>query len=165
MKANTMHSKFFWVLSLLLLLISFFPLFGNSALDLQLHDTYLVIGHSQICLILSVITFIIGLIYYLCKWLPLNNWISHLHVLITYCFIGLILITMLMSSGSPRHYYSFDDGTSFYPRLIHFLILSSFLYLLFQVLFLINVFLGLWKSKNGNLIENNNNSSLLDSNY
>lgn len=54
---------FFWIISLIILLIGLYDM--NGTLDINFHDTYFVIPHFDIAVILCVIYFIYGFGYWL----------------------------------------------------------------------------------------------------
>lgn len=124
----------------------------NAAIDITIHDTYLVIAHYHILILISVFFGIWALAYYTTPKLlriNLNKTWSQIHFWST--IIGfLILVISIQSekmSMSPRRYYSFDSYRQFY--LINIIITTvAILLLVSQLIYFFNVIYGLMKKRN-----------------
>ena len=86
---------------------------GNSALDINLHDTYFVVAHFHIVMGVSAFFGLFAGVYH---WFPkmfgrmMNNGLGYLHFWLT--FIGSYLVFFPLHyigmAGFPRRYYSFS---------------------------------------------------------
>jgi cytochrome c oxidase subunit 1 len=118
---------------------------ATSAIDIQLHDTYFVIFYSDLWAGVAIFLGVLGLIYWFLDWLGVNLWItlSFLHIFTTYLgSLGFIFFTRSSGiAGYPRRYYSFDDSYTLFLNNLPFIFISIFL--LGQILFLINIIVGI----------------------
>ncbi len=124
---------------------------GNSALDIELHDTYFVIAHFHIVMGVSAFFGMFAGVYH---WFPkmyskmMNNTLGYIHFWIT--MVGAYLIFWPMHymglAGVPRRYYSFDAFQSFnmFGSLNEFITLAAMLVFFAQILFLINFFYSIF---------------------
>lgn len=142
--ANKPH----WFLLLLIPVILLLVLTKvGSTVDVQLHDTYLVIAPLHLGLFLS--SFICGLsgCYWLVRKKKLINWITVTHVIAT--GIGFFIITVLaltpkvQSSLSGVNYFSSD----YYQTILVALSLVILIGLFSQVMFVANLTIGVIRSK------------------
>ena len=127
---------------------------GNSALDINLHDSYFVIAHFHI--VMGVASFF-GMFAGVYHWYPkmfgtyLNNTLAYIHFWIT--IIGAYLIFWPMHyeglAGMPRRYYDFQNWESFkmFGGLNEFISLVSMIVFAAQLLFVINFFYSIWKGR------------------
>ena len=86
---------------------------GNSALDINLHDTYFVVAHFHIVMGVSAFFGLFAGVYH---WFPkmfgrmMNNGLGYIHFWMT--FIGSYLVFFPLHyigmAGFPRRYYSFS---------------------------------------------------------
>mgnify|MGYP001247879675 FL=1 len=91
---------------------------GNSALDINVHDTYFVIGHFHIVMGLSAIFGMFAGVYH---WFPklfgrmINNKLGSLHFWITIVSSYGVFFPMhfLGLAGVPRRYYTFSEFPMF----------------------------------------------------
>jgi len=87
---------------------------GNATADIQLHDTYFVVGHFH--LMIGGVT-LFGLFAAIYFWFPkmfgrlMNERLGKLHFWLTMVpFYALFLLQHFIGlSGTPRRYYSFDN--------------------------------------------------------
>jgi cytochrome c oxidase subunit 1 len=124
---------------------------GNSALDIELHDTMFVVAHFHI--VMGVAAFM-GMFAGVYHWFPkmfgryLNNTIGYIHFWIT--FFGAYLIFWPMHfeglSGLPRRYYSYSGTISFnqFGTLNEFMSSVAMVIFAAQLLFVINFFYSIW---------------------
>lgn len=120
--------------------------FGNSALDIALHDSYFVIAHSHILALCSLLFFVFALVYFAYPKVlgrELNRTLGLLHFWITFAGISMLLIPVhaLAMTGVPRRYYSYEDFDRFnhFQRMNEIVSLIAILVFLAQFLFLINL--------------------------
>jgi cytochrome c oxidase subunit 1 len=124
---------------------------GNSAIDIEVHDTYFVVAHFHIVMGVSAFFGMFAGVYH---WFPkmyskmMNNTLGYIHFWIT--MVGAYLIFWPMHymglAGVPRRYYSFDAFQSFnmFGSLNEFITLAAMLVFFAQILFLINFFYSIF---------------------
>lgn len=124
---------------------------GNSAIDIQLHDTYFVIAHFHI--VMGVAAFF-GMFAGIYHWYPkmfgtfMNETLGKIHFWGT--MIGAYAIFWPMHytglAGVPRRYYKFDTFDAFgqFTELNMFITISAAIVFGLQVLFVINFFRSIW---------------------
>ncbi len=127
---------------------------GNSAIDIQMHDTYFVVAHFHI--VMGVAAFF-GMFAGIYHWFPkmfgrfMNDTLGKLHFWGT--LIGAYAIFWPMHylgmAGVPRRYYRFDnfDTFSHFADMNQYITIAAILTFGFQVLFVINFFYSIWKGK------------------
>ena len=133
-------------------LVSFFVsggltgiILGNSALDIQLHDTYFVVAHFH--LVMGSASFF-GMVAGIYHWFPkmfgkmMNPTLGYIHFWAT--FIGVYLVFFPMHyigiAGFPRRYYSWTGYDVFtkYADLNSFISVAAILTFTAQFIFLYN---------------------------
>lgn len=121
----------------------------ESALDINIHDTYYVIRSGDLYYMLSVFFSILGLLYLLFEkfHFKLFSFFKNIHIYGT--LIGGVLIFFyyykLQLALAPGRYYAdsfFDEATNYNLDLIVVFLLIIFL----QFLFFINIFVSLIKN-------------------
>ena len=127
---------------------------GNSALDIQLHDTYFVVAHFHI--VMGVAAFF-GMFAGIYHWFPkmygrfMNKTLGNLHfwgtMIGAYCVFW--PMHYLGMAGVPRRYYSFDSFQTFghFDGMNQFITISAIVTFGFQILFVVNYFYSIWKGK------------------
>ncbi|WP_235297036.1 cytochrome c oxidase subunit I [Portibacter marinus] len=127
---------------------------GNSAIDIQMHDTYFVVAHFHI--VMGVAAFF-GMFAGIYHWFPkmfarfMNETLGKIHFWIT--MIGAYAVFWPMHyiglAGVPRRYYSFDTFNSFddFAAMNQFITIAAIVVFAAQVLFVINFFYSIWKGK------------------
>ncbi len=111
----------------------------NSTIDIQLHDTYLVIKSLHIGVIFSVILGIIGLVYWVMKEKKLVNWMTRFHVATTIFVFCIIMVTGIILQDVI-------EGSLRVFRVINqFLFAVILIGIISQLVFIVNLFLGLIK--------------------
>ncbi|MBE2207594.1 MAG: cbb3-type cytochrome c oxidase subunit I [Saprospiraceae bacterium] len=127
---------------------------GNSAIDIQLHDTYFVVAHFHI--VMGVAAFF-GMFAGIYHWFPkmysrfMNETMGRIHFWGT--MVGAYAIFWPMHytgmAGVPRRYYAFDTFETFrhFTELNQFITIAAIITFLFQVVFIINFFYSIWKGK------------------
>ena len=126
---------------------------GNSAIDIQLHDTYFVVAHFHI--VMGVAAFF-GMFAGVYHWFPrmfgtfMNETLGRIHFWMT--MIGAYAIFWPMHylgmAGVPRRYYRFDsfDAFSQFTQMNEFITIAAIVTFSAQILFVINF---IWSIKNG----------------
>ena len=126
---------------------------GNSAIDIQLHDTYFVVAHFHI--VMGVAAFF-GMFAGIYHWYPrmfgtfMNETLGRIHFWVT--MIGAYAIFWPMHylgmAGVPRRYYRFDSFDAFgqFTTMNEFITIAAIVTFAAQVLFVVNF---IWSIKNG----------------
>ncbi len=127
---------------------------GNSALDIQLHDTYFVVAHFHI--VMGVAAFF-GMYAGVYHWFPklygrfMNETLGKFHfwgtLIGAYCVFW--PMHYLGMAGVPRRYYSFDNFQTFghFDGMNKFITIAAIITFGFQLLFVINFFWSIWKGR------------------
>lgn len=127
---------------------------GNSAIDIQMHDTYFVVAHFHI--VMGVAAFF-GMFAGVYHWYPkmyqrfMDETMGKIHFWGT--MIGAYAIFWPMHymgmAGVPRRYYSFDtfDAFKHFTEMNQFITVAAILTFLVQLLFVVNFFWSIWKGK------------------
>lgn len=127
---------------------------GNSAIDIQLHDTYFVVAHFHI--VMGVAAFF-GMFAGIYHWFPklygrfMNETLGKLHFWGT--MIGAYAVFWPMHyigmAGVPRRYYRFDTFDSFnqFGALNEFITVAAIIVFFLQVVFVVNFFYSIWRGK------------------
>ena len=125
---------------------------GDSALDINVHDTYFVVGHFHIVMGLSAIYGMFAGVYH---WFPkmygrmMNKYLGYIHFWGTFiCAYGVFFpMHFLGLAGLPRRYYnnesfSMFDGLADINAVITFFALAG---AVIQTIFLFNFFYSIFK--------------------
>lgn len=140
---------------------------GDSALDINVHDTYFVVGHFHIVMGLSAIFGMFAGVYH---WFPklfgrmMNNKMGNIHFWITIVGAYGVFFPMhfLGLAGVPRRYYTntnfpmFDDLVDLNELVSAFAILAAFAQLIFLFNFIYSAVRGPKATQNpwnGNTLE------------
>jgi cytochrome c oxidase subunit 1 len=127
---------------------------GNSAIDIQLHDTYFVVAHFHI--VMGVAAFF-GMFSGIYHWFPkmygrfMNETLGKIHFWGT--MIGAYAVFWPMHyigmAGVPRRYYRFDTFDSFsqFGELNKFITVAAIIVFFLQVVFVVNFFYSIWKGR------------------
>lgn len=127
---------------------------GNSAVDIQLHDTYFVVAHFH--LVMGSASFF-GMLAGIYHWFPkmfgrmMDNKLGHIHFWIT--FVGVYMVFFPMHyigiAGFPRRYYSWTNFETFsdFADLNTFVSVAAILTLGAQFIFLFNFFYSIWRGR------------------
>ncbi len=142
-------------------LVSFFVsggltgiILGNSALDIQLHDTYFVVAHFH--LVMGSAAFF-GMIAGVYHWFPkmfgrmMNKTLGYVHFWATFIGVYLVFFPMhyLGIAGFPRRYYQWSGFETFnsYADLNSFISIAAILTFVAQFVFLYNFIYSIFKGK------------------
>lgn len=127
---------------------------GNSALDIQLHDTYFVVAHFH--LVMGSASFF-GMLAGTYHWFPkmfgrmMDEKLGSIHFWLT--FIGVYLVFFPMHytgmAGFPRRYYEFTtfDAFSTYSDLTIFVTVAAIITFAAQFIFLFNFFYSIYRGR------------------
>ena len=124
---------------------------GNSAIDIQLHDTYFVVAHFHIVMGIAAFFGMFAGVYH---WFPrmygrfMNETMGRIHFWVT--MVGAYAIFWPMHytgmAGVPRRYYRFDtfDAFSHFNGLNQFITVAAIIVFGAQLLFVFNFFHSIW---------------------
>jgi len=124
---------------------------GSSAVDMRLHDTYLVIAHFHLVMGVAAFFAMFAGVYH---WFPrmfgrkMNETLGMIHFTVT--FIGAYLIFWPMHflgmSGVPRRYYHFNEFDAFsqYSNINIEITIATIIVFIAQLLFLFNFFYSIF---------------------
>lgn len=127
---------------------------GNSAIDIQMHDTYFVVAHFHI--VMGVAAFF-GMFAGIYHWFPkmygrfMNETLGKIHFWGTLISAYAIFWPMhyLGMAGVPRRYYSFDtfDAFKHFTEMNKFITVFAIIAFFIQLVFVINFFYSIWYGK------------------
>ena len=127
---------------------------GNSAIDIQLHDTYFVVAHFHIVMGIAAFFGMFAGVYH---WFPrmygrfMNETMGRIHFWVT--IVGAYAIFWPMHytgmAGVPRRYYRFDtfDAFGHFQGLNEFITIAAIITFGAQLLFVFNFFYSIWHGK------------------
>ena len=127
---------------------------GNSAIDIQLHDTYFVVAHFH--LVMGSAAFF-GMMAGVYHWFPkmfgrmMDEKLGYVHFWLT--FIGIYLVFFPMHyigiAGFPRRYYSFTnfDAFSMFTDLNSFVSVAAIITFGAQIIFAFNFLYSIFKGR------------------
>jgi cytochrome c oxidase subunit 1 len=127
---------------------------GNSAIDIQMHDTYFVVAHFHI--VMGVAAFF-GMFAGVYHWFPkmygrfMNETLGKIHFWGTIISAYAIFWPMhyIGMAGVPRRYYSFDTFDAFrhFTDMNKFITVFAIISFFIQLVFVINFFYSIWYGK------------------
>ncbi|WP_448517973.1 cytochrome c oxidase subunit I [Rhodoflexus sp.] len=127
---------------------------GNSAIDIQLHDTYFVVAHFH--LVMGSASFF-GMLAGIYHWFPkmfgrmMNEKLGYVHFWITFIGVYMVFFPMhyLGITGFPRRYYSWTNFDAFntFSDLNAFISTAAIITLAAQLIFLFNFFYSMYKGR------------------
>ena len=139
---------------LILVFMSFFAVDKQSTVDIHLHDTYFIIAHIHLFRLLSIIAVIIWILCLLINRFLFSKLLVWTHVIITIVTLltvafSLYYIDNILEAG-PRRYYDLSSFTSLntYNKLSAAVPIAITVLLLGQIIFILNIILGLLKRTN-----------------
>ena len=127
---------------------------GNSAIDIQQHDTYFVVAHFHI--VMGVAAFF-GMYAGVYHWFPrmygrfMNETLGKIHfwgtLIGAYAVFG--PMHYLGMAGVPRRYYRFDGFQAFgqFAEMNQFITIAAIAVFILQLLFIVNFFYSMYKGK------------------
>jgi cytochrome c oxidase subunit I len=124
---------------------------GNSAIDIQMHDTYFVVAHFHI--VMGVAAFF-GMFAGIYHWFPkmygrfMNETLGKVHFWGTIISAYAIFWPMhyIGMAGVPRRYFSFDtfDAFKHFTEMNKFITIFAIIAFFIQLVFVINFFYSIW---------------------
>lgn len=134
--------------------------FGNSALDMHLHDTYYIVSYSYQLFFLSAAFAVCAAAYHFFPKIfakPLNNTLGYIHFWISFLTTSLILLPTQYANlaGMPRRYYDYYSISAVADNLYRpnqSVSAATYLLLAAQLLFLYNLLYSLFKRQNAEAI-------------
>lgn len=130
---------------------------GNSAIDIQLHDTYFIVAHFH--LVMGSAAFF-GMLAGVYHWFPkmfgrmMDKKLGYVHFWLS--FVGVYLVFFPMHyigiAGFPRRYYSFTnfDFTDKYTDLNMFVSVAAIITFFAQGIFVFNFFYSMYRGRKAN---------------
>lgn len=127
---------------------------GNSAIDIQQHDTYFVVAHFHI--VMGVAAFF-GMFAGVYNWFPkmfgrfMNDTLGKIHFWVT--MIGAYAVFGPMHylglAGVPRRYYRFDSFDAFrdFQDMNKFITIAAVITFMAQIVFVVNFIWSIYKGK------------------
>jgi cytochrome c oxidase subunit I len=127
---------------------------GNSAIDIQLHDTYFVVAHFH--LVMGSASFF-GMMAGVYHWFPkmfgrmMDNRLGYIHFWLT--FVGVYLVFFPMHyigiAGFPRRYYTWTNFETFsgFADLNMLVSIAAVVTLTAQLLFIFNFFYSIFRGR------------------
>lgn len=127
---------------------------GNATADIQLHDTYFVVGHFHLMIGGVTLLGLYGAIYF---WFPkmfgrmLNERLGKIHFWLTFvCYYTIFVLQHFVGlTGMPRRYYAFTDYEFLQEALPYNVFISWFAFVMgiSQLIFVVNVVYSLRKGE------------------
>jgi cytochrome c oxidase subunit 1 len=127
---------------------------GNSASDIQLHDTYFVVAHFHI--VMGSASFF-GMLAGVYHWFPkmfgrmMDERLGYIHFWLTFLGVYLIFFPMhyIGIAGFPRRYYSWTgfDAFNSFTDLNQFISIAAIITFLAQFIFIFNFFYSMFKGR------------------
>lgn len=128
---------------------------GNSALDIQLHDTYFVVAHFHLVMGASSAFGLLAGVYH---WFPkmfgrmMNEKLGYIHFWLTFAGIYCVFFPMHYTgiAGFPRRYYAFTSyewTKSIFTDLNAFITVAAIISFGAQFLFIINFFYSMFRGR------------------
>jgi cytochrome c oxidase subunit 1 len=130
---------------------------GNSAIDIQIHDTYFIVAHFHLVMGSAAFFSMIAGVYH---WFPkmfgrmMDNRLGYIHFWLS--FVGVYLVFFPMHyigiAGFPRRYYSFTnfDFTDKFTDLNMFVSVAAIITFFAQFIFVFNFFYSMYRGRRAN---------------
>ena len=142
--------KILWAISnfVLLLAIIIYAILGNSAIDVQMHDTYFVVSFAHFFAFLATIYAVFGFIYWSFRGKALIPLLTGFHIILSLIPLFSISYQMiyLQIGDVPRRYYAFasyDFAGGFINNLSTILMIFGFA----QLLLILNVLISWYRNR------------------
>jgi len=130
---------------------------GNSAIDIQIHDTYFIVAHFHLVMGSAAFFSMIAGVYH---WFPkmfgrmMDERLGYIHFWLS--FVGVYLVFFPMHyigiAGFPRRYYSFTnfDFTDKFTDLNMFVSVAAIVTFTAQFIFVFNFFYSMYRGRKAN---------------
>jgi len=127
---------------------------GNSAIDIQIHDTYFIVAHFHLVMGSAAFFSMIAGVYH---WFPkmfgrmMDDRLGYIHFWLS--FVGVYLVFFPMHyigiAGFPRRYYSFTnfDFTDKFTDLNMFVSVAAIITFFAQFIFVFNFFYSMYRGR------------------
>ncbi len=136
---------YFWISALIMFIAGLFTYSDeNAIIDINFHDTYFIIHLFYLITLISLLYFIEGGIYWIFKKLKISliNYLIQIHI---FCTIGGLLIYFILMTIFEDD-TEIEQGVFNQSSIIGWVIIVILCTIIFsQVLFLINIIIGLTK--------------------
>ena len=131
---------------------------GNSAIDIQLHDTYFVVAHFH--LVMGSASFF-GMVAGIYHWFPkmfgrmMDARLGYIHFWLTFTGVYLVFFPMhyIGIAGFPRRYYSWTnfEFANMYTDLNMFVSVAAIITFAAQFIFMFNFFYSMYRGRKATL--------------
>lgn len=114
----------------------------DEVLDINVHDTYFVIAHSHLSMLISILFGIIGMVYWIIQKADrrLSKWLNRAHIGLTFGGTLVVwILTKFYRTGVME--YEFNNNLTLMITLIILLMIIG------QIVFPINIIYGLIKKE------------------
>jgi heme/copper-type cytochrome/quinol oxidase subunit 1 len=128
-----------WITIPLILVLSIIGI--NSAIDIQMHDTYFVIASIHIGILFSIILGIIGFLYWLARSKRLVKWMTAIHVTSTIVTFVVIVLTGLIFKKV------IESDFEIFRTVNQIVLVITLIAILSQLIFVTNLFVGLIRNQ------------------
>ncbi|MEM9544854.1 MAG: cbb3-type cytochrome c oxidase subunit I [Bacteroidota bacterium] len=114
----------------------------NKTIDIQLHDTYIVLASGHLGILLSILLVLFGGIYWLVRKKKLIRWMTRVHVLSMLILSVFLFFGLLLSNQSVRSY----DHVSyqFIIRAVTYVLATL---LLVNLIFVLNISIAIFRNQ------------------
>ncbi len=118
---------------------------GDTTLDINVHDTYFIISHLHLSVLISILFGIMGFGYWVIQrsGRKLSKWLNWTHILLTF---GGILVVLILSRFYSQKFADYEFNMAL-TQIINLIIL---LIIIGQLVFPINIVYGLLRKKKQN---------------
>ena len=137
----------FWISIPILILLAF--IHSDNYLDINVYDTMLVISYRHIMYSILILFGILGFGYWLMNRFKfqLSKWLNSIHIIIT---IGGFLIMLIMALIYREPHNELENLYSNSLTINSVLVILILIIILGQIIYLINIFIGLLRKRNEN---------------
>jgi heme/copper-type cytochrome/quinol oxidase subunit 1 len=143
----------FLLIGFIFVVISLFVLSQHNSIDIHLHDTYFVITHTHFFWFLAILALFVWVLYLLTNKFLFSKALTWIHVIITILTLVFFALALYygdnLSNLQPRRYYEYSSLDSFndYDRYTKTIGTVLSILIFGQIIFVINVIVGLFKRK------------------
>jgi heme/copper-type cytochrome/quinol oxidase subunit 1 len=109
----------------------------KNTIDIQFHDTYLVITPFHLGILFSIILGIVGCLYWLFRNKELVKWMSSIHIFLTIVTLFFIIILSIFWSNLLH------SDFQFFKQINNSIFLLFAIFMISQLMFIINIIIGI----------------------